>query len=522
VSVAIQFPYSLRPRWRRWPKHWYVIRAGVLVGLGLGVGFQFLKLIEPGKFVERESARSYMRPANIYDVNGISPDRSWFNQTIRLTSRAVLLFSLYLPLLFIIIAAYLAEWVGFKNYTSYAWSYAMWATARAGPIWIKFAQWVGTRPDIFPVNLCEQCSKFHSSAPAHSWRETEDMLSKSWSNWKSFLVFEDKTPLGTGCITQVYKAVLKMGPKSHTVAVKVMHPKVREQMQLDLNLFWTVLKFCARLPMLKDYLYWSDIKSSLQEFEIMMVSQMDLRNEADNLMRFNENFKNNPQIEFPKPYVGYVTRDVLIESFEEGVFISEYYEAPTDAKMRLADIGLSGFLNMLFIDCFFHDDLHPGNILVREENDDFKLIFLDCGIARSFNGKYLSNFLDLFGAIVSRDGELAGRLIYERSPCNSQCENPELFCKEVRELVDKVDVVHLKMSSVGDILGRMAQICVKHKVQLEGNYASVVVAVLVLEGVGRHLNPDLEILRVLTAHLVKNSCKSMTQKIKSAITRLVD
>jgi len=339
------------------------------------------------------------------------------------------------------------------------------------------------------------------------------MLSKNWSNWESFLVFEDKIPLGTGCITQVYKAVLKLGTEKHTVAVKIMHPQVREQMLIDLNLLWNVLKFCSRLPILKDYLHWSGVNSSLQEFEHMMISQMDLRTEAANLKRFNENFEDNPQIEFPKPYDGYVTRDILIESFEQGEFISEYFDAPAEVKMRLSKIGLDGFLHMLFVDSFFHDDLHPGNILVRENNDEYKLIFLDCGIARSFTGKYITNFLDLFGAIVSRDGELAGRLIYERSPCNDQCENPELFFKEVRELVDKVDVVRLKMSSVGDILSSMAQICVRHKVQLEGNYASVVVAVLVLEGVGRNLNPDLEILKVLTAHLVKNACTTMTQDI---------
>jgi len=506
VSSAI--PHSLRPPWWRRRKLWVLVLGGVFVGLGLGVGYGF------HMWTKRGNTRTYAPPVIIcYDVNEQIIERSWFHRTWRLTIRAIFLMSLYLPLLYIIIATYLAEWVGFKNYTRYAWAYSIWATARAGPIWIKFAQWVATRPDIFPANLCEQCSQFHSSAPAHSWKASEEMLSKNLSNWDDFLVFEDKTPLGTGCITQVYKAVLKLGSESRTVAVKIMHPQVREQMLIDLNLLWNVLKFCSRLPILKNYLYWSGINSSLAEFENMMVSQMDLRTEAENLRRFNENFKDNPLVEFPKPYEGYVTRDILIESFEEGVFISEFFEAPAEIKMHLSKIGLDAFLHMLFVDSFFHDDLHPGNILVREENEEYKLIFLDCGIARSFTGKYLTNFLDLFGAIVSRDGELAGRLIYERSPCNDQCENPALFFKEVRELVDKVDVVRLKMSSVGDILSSMAQICVRHKVQLEGNYASVVVAVLVLEGVGRNLNPDLEILRVLTTHLVKNACSTITQDI---------
>merc|ERR1719320_1215281 len=80
VSIAIQLPYSLRPPWWRQPKQWYLTKAGVFLGLGLGVGYKFLNSREPGKLADRENVRSYIRPANIYAVNAISKDNSWVNR----------------------------------------------------------------------------------------------------------------------------------------------------------------------------------------------------------------------------------------------------------------------------------------------------------------------------------------------------------------------------------------------------------------------------------------------------------
>ena len=57
---------------------------------------------------------------------------------------------------------------------------------------------------------------------------------------------------------------------------------------------------------------------------------------------------------------------VQTETFEEGRLISSYVDKPTNKySITLANIGLSGYLQMLLKDNFVHADLHPGNILVR-------------------------------------------------------------------------------------------------------------------------------------------------------------
>jgi len=445
---------------------------------------------------------------------------------LRLIWRVVQLIALAIPLALILCAMYLAERIGFTGSMQLAWSYTIWATRKAGPVFIKFAQWIATRPDVFPEKLCRRCSEFQSGAPSHSWAKSVEILTQNFGpEWASVLEITDRTPLGTGCLCQVYKGKLLVGDgEKQEIAIKIVHPDVRRKIRVDLSLLRVVLKFLERIPVARDYLRWNGVDSAVSEFETMMVEQMDLRIEAKNLQRFGENFKDIPNVTFPRVYTDHVTADVLVESFEAGKCIDQYFDAPPPLKKHLADVGIDAFLKMLFEDSFFHDDLHPGNILVRENGPnlaDHELVFLDCGIAREFTGNYIRNFLDLFAAICNSNGELAGRLIYERSPSSSECTDPEGFAKEVQELVNSVDVLRLKLAGVGQILGRVAQICVEYKVQLEGNYASVVVAVLVLEGVGRHLNPELELLKVLTNHLLTRASREVVSTFRQSCRQWV-
>ena len=47
---------------------------------------------------------------------------------------------------------------------------------------------------------------------------------------------------------------------------------------------------------------------------------------------------------------------------------------------------------------------------------------------------------------------------------------------------------------VGELLSAVFHTCTKHRVKIESNFASVLLAIFVLEGIGRSLNPELDIL----------------------------
>lgn len=135
---------------------------------------------------------------------------------------------------------------------------------RAGPTFIKLAQWAGSRQDLFPSSLCERLGKLHSNGKPHSLRYTKRVISRVFG--RPFEeIFEEfgEEPLGIGAVAQVYKAKLKpgvapLGPKRpskkaaagtdvvvddgkddsgprQSVAIKVLHPKVHRTIARDIR-----------------------------------------------------------------------------------------------------------------------------------------------------------------------------------------------------------------------------------------------------------------------------------------------
>lgn len=73
---------------------------------------------------------------------------------------------------------------------------------------------------------------------------------------------------------------------------------------------------------------------------------------------------------------------------------------------------------MMLIDNFVHGDLHPGNVLIREDNlrnGKPQIVFLDAGLVIKLKEKDRRNFLDLFAAVAAGNGKLGAQLMIERS-----------------------------------------------------------------------------------------------------------
>ena len=97
---------------------------------------------------------------------------------------------------------------------------------------------------------------------------------------------------------------------------------------------------------------------------------------------------------FPKPILELCSEQVLVESFEHGTHIGSLIQdldtIPIESRKKLAAKGVNMFLKMVFRHNFVHCDLHPGNILVSDNED--KLIILDPGLTASLSKKDMRNF----------------------------------------------------------------------------------------------------------------------------------
>ncbi|KAF8474308.1 hypothetical protein JB92DRAFT_1903885 [Gautieria morchelliformis] len=457
---------------------------------------------------------------------------------------------------------------------------------RAGPTFIKLAQWAASRADLFPDMMCEKMGMLHSNGKPHPIVHTRQVIEAIFRRPVSEVFEEfDEEPIGIGAIAQVYRAKLRsdllppsyLGPKRATprrltdlspipdpppmvptayVAVKVQHPHVSQIIQRDLR----IISFFARFISIFPDMQWLSLPEEVEVFGRMMSEQLDLRNEVKNLIKFEENFASRKAaVTFPRPLEDYSTKDILIEEYENAIPLNAFLKhggGPFDHI--IAESGLDAFLKMLLLDNFIHSDLHPGNIMIRfykpttsfvlrgilasvfntppptdpshspshHEAQDMiinrlhplisdpsswraelqtlfqqgyqpELIFIDAGLVTTLDGDNRRNFLDLFRAVAEFDGYRAGKLMVERCRSPELAVDPETFALKIQHLVLSVKskTFSLARIKISDILTDVLKAVRQHHVKMEGDFINTVISVLLLEGIGRQLDPNLDLFR---------------------------
>ncbi|SCU84707.1 LADA_0D03312g1_1 [Lachancea dasiensis] len=446
----------------------------------------------------------------------------------------------------------------------------------AGPSFIKLGQWAGSRTDIFSEGLCVELGNLHSNAKKHSLRYTKNQVCEALDISDLEEAFEqfDETPLGVGAIAQVYVGKLSTGfvseraleldpEENRWCAVKIIHPHAARQISRDLK----IMKFFAETIDMIPTMEWLSLPNEVEQFAILMRLQLDLRIECLNLTRFNGNFENNFQVKFPRGFQKLTTRQVLFEEYIYGFPMEEFLRAKDKLKdpslsKKVSDPFIDAFLQMLILDDFIHADLHPGNVMVRflktdkygsksvsTEADCYDLVhrlksklkdddssfaqelneivsqytpqicFIDVGLVTELNKRNRTNFIALFDALARFDGYRAGELMIERSRTPETAVDKELFALKVEKLVNKVKkrTFTLGTVSIGDLLDQMLGMVRGHHVRMEGDFVSVVVAILLLEGIGRQLDPDLDLfassLPILREFGMKREGRSILQEV---------
>lgn len=348
----------------------------------------------------------------------------------------------------------------------------------------------------------------------------------------------------TGAIRKTVDPLLKSSPSrvpSNYVAVKVLHPRIEQIVQRDLSIMGAFASIINAIPTME----WLSFPDEVKVFAYMMKLQLDLRIEAANLTIFRKNFAKRTTAWFPFPYVDYTTRQVLIEEFATGIPLEDFLtNGGGPFQKDIANEGLDAFLRMVLIDNFVHADLHPGNIMVRfhkPEQPSFshkkqldmghavdvteevlkrlrplrkdraawekqleaidhegyrpQLIFIDTGLVTELNNVNRKNFLDLFKAVAEFDGYKAGQLMTERCRQPDAVIDKEVFALRMQHLVlgVKSRTFALGNIKIGDILNEVLSMVRGHHVRLEGDFINVVLSILLLEGIGRSLDPDLDL-----------------------------
>ncbi|KAJ1373824.1 hypothetical protein KIN20_036345 [Parelaphostrongylus tenuis] len=446
------------------------------------------------------------------------------------------------------------------------WTCVLFMIESSGPTFIKLGQWASARRDIFSKEFCDRMSILHTkSRMKRCFRECDEVLDEVFGEgfakkYKDnvFLHIEPFS-IGSGCISQrqrLEKTIPKLaGCKQRDVAIKVVERGVEDEINLDLSIIRGATKLLLKVA---PSLVYVEPLTALSQFETLLRRQIDLRNEAKALLRFSENFDHKKTgVIFPV-VIGY-TKDVLVETFESGICINRLVTEDNDSELlsfqspvvrrRIALLGARALLKMIFVDNFVHGDLHPGNILIRFNKDNEQmsgvhiaprnetlfnrgfelfrdlikwrapalirftdssdaadeptLIMLDTGIVFSETEDSLRRLKALFRAVVDKQGYKAGEMLLAHAENRKNCTNPHEFCTQVDRLVAKaMKERSLRKMNISTLLSELLSLVAEHNVYLDSSFTSVVFSVMILEGLGRSLDPDIDLFQCARPYLL--------------------
>ena len=398
----------------------------------------------------------------------------------------------------------------------------LWCVESSGAAVIKLMQWASSRPDMFGERFCEVFGALQDSTTPHAWKHTEEMLRRNYGEgWEERIRLG--RILGSGCIGQVYAGTVTRGDGTEQdVAVKVMHPGVKNNIDADLDLLACLANVAEHAPFgIGRQLVWLDLPGVVQEFHTLLIHQLDFRTEAENLERFNYNFRHDDEVLFPELIDGFPAKEeILVESFCDGIpFWQWNQENMENVELRnnMCNVGVRTVCQMIFKDNFIHQDLHPGNIFCSR--DGKKFILLDTGMASEYDDDDHDRIISILTAFIRMDGEKAGELLIKDSNARTRDEDKVLheqeYIAKIRQLTDecKYNEDQYLMQRLGEYIGRMFDAAQKHHVLMNPAFVSCSLAVKVVEGVALALNPDCEIWRIANPIILQSEISRNTKKL---------
>jgi ubiquinone biosynthesis protein len=361
-----------------------------------------------------------------------------------------------------------------------------------GPIFVKFGQVLSTRRDLLPLDIADELAKLQDQVPPFASElavaEVEKSLGLSLD--RVFSKF-DRQPVASASIAQVHLATLHDGRE---VAVKVLRPGVEEAIAKDLALLQTAAGLAERL--------WAEgrrlkPREVVAEFERHLEEEIDLLREAANASQLARNFANSPLLVVPEIYWDLCSQRVMVMQRMHGVPISQIKllrEAGIDIP-ALARAGVEIFFAQVFRDGFFHADMHPGNIFVSTEGETKgRYIALDFGIMGTLTEGDKSYLAQNFLAFFNRDYRRVAQAHLDAGwvPPGTRVD---AFEAAIRAVCEPVFARPLKEIYFGKLLLRLFQTSRRFNVEIQPQLVMLQKTLLNIEGLGRDLDPDLDLWR---------------------------
>lgn len=378
------------------------------------------------------------------------------------------------------------------------------ALEELGPTFIKFGQTFSNREDILPAELIRELAKLQDAVPPENMLLEEKLKEELKINVAEHFSYLNPTPIAAASISQVYEGVLTEGQK---VVIKVKRQGIDQIIASDLLIMTDIASLLENNYEMAKQMH---LKQIVNSFESAILKELSLTNELQNIEIFRKNFKDSETVYVPQTYKTLSNDRVLCMEFVNGFKINDKEQLQLlDLDPGLvAQAGLQAYLKQILEDGFFHADPHPGNIFMTYEE---QIAFIDFGAMGQMMPSEKEQLEDLIVNFVLKDAKRIIKNI-KKLAITYKINDEKQLERDIFEIFTLLNTSSLQEVNAGAILLKLKAILAQNQVLMPEYIYLLMRGISLIEGIGKQLNPDMNIYDSIKPYAMKLVRQRMTPK----------
>jgi ubiquinone biosynthesis protein len=354
------------------------------------------------------------------------------------------------------------------------------AFERLGPAYVKFGQFLATRPDMIGVTAAQDLGRLKDRLPPFSREQALDTLNAELGGTES-LFGAISEAMAAASIAQVHQAIK---PRKGTMAIKILRPRIEKKLQKEM----AALRFAARAIEL-----FSPSSRRLEPVAFVdtvsgaMERELDLRLEAGAAAEFKEVAEAEGLLHVPVIDWSLSSKRVLTLEWIEGIPLTDMRgldKAGAD-RPALAITVTRGFLAAALDHGFFHADMHEGNLIWAP---DGKLWVVDFGIMGRIGHKERRYLAEILYGFLRRDYRRVAEVHAEAGYVPDRFTTEE-FAQALRAIGEPIFGKPADAISMANLLLQLFDVTHLFGMHLRPELVLLQKTMVQVEGVARSLDP---------------------------------
>lgn len=362
-----------------------------------------------------------------------------------------------------------------------------------GPTFIKFGQILADRPDLVSEKLRRELKKLQAAARPFDDEEAMELIEEELgAPIHVYFSQFDRKCIASASIGQVYTGVLHSGDH---VVIKIQRPGIYSKIKIDLILMRVLAaRLIKRYPELASL----NVLAFVDEFSDTLMRELNYQNEASNILRFRQLFRDDPTFYAPKVFTEISTKRLLIMERIEGIAPDDIERLNAEGydRNQIAYNGANILLTMILRHGVFHADPHAGNIFILPEN---RVCFIDWGmvaVLRPAHIQFLADFT--LGFAIKSPDRIADALIRLSDKKFFEFEDDLRF--EVREVINRYSYIPLKKADISAVMLDCVTLIVKYQLHIPSSIYMLLKALATIQKFALHLQPEFSLAEILVPY----------------------